>query len=94
MICADKAEAHGVPLPALEAKTDSALREVVPDFGSVGNPSDLTAEVLKTSETFGFCLDAFLNDAGFSALVLPMIFAHAVVERRPRADDRRGRSPL
>jgi acetate---CoA ligase (ADP-forming) len=33
--------------------------------------------VLKTSETFGFCLDAFLNDAGFSALVLPMIFAHA-----------------
>jgi acetyltransferase len=77
VICADKAEAHGVLLPALEAKTDSALREVVPDFGSVGNPSDLTAEVLKTSETFGFCLDAFLNDAGFSALVLPMIFAHA-----------------
>src|SRR5882757_2179160 len=77
VICADKAEAHGVSLPALETKTDRALREVVPDFGSVGNPSDLTAEVLKTSETFGFCLDAFLNDPGFSALVLPMIFAHA-----------------
>ncbi len=77
VICADKAEAHGVLLPAIAPETDSALREVVPDFGSVGNPSDLTAEVLKTSETFGFCLDAFLNDAGFSALVLPMIFAHA-----------------
>ena len=77
VICADKAEAHGVLLPAIAPKTDSALREVVPDFGSVGNPSDLTAEVLKTSETFGFCLDAFLNDPGFSALVLPMIFAHA-----------------
>src|SRR6266700_1542578 len=77
VICADKAEAHGVLLPALEAKTDHALREVVPDFGSVANPSDLTAEVLKTSETFGFCLDAFLNDSGFSALVMPMIFAHA-----------------
>jgi acyl-CoA synthetase (NDP forming) len=77
VICADKAEAHGVPLPALEAETDRALREVVPDFGSVANPSDLTAEVLKTSETFGFCLDAFLNDSGFSALVLPMILAHA-----------------
>ena len=50
---------------------------MVPDFGSVANPSDLTAEVLKTSETFGFCLDAFMNDAGFSALVMPMIFAHA-----------------
>src|SRR5229473_3658742 len=77
VICADKAEAHGVLLPAIAPETDSALREVVPDFGSVGNPSDLTAEVLKTSETFGFCLVAFLNDAGFSALVLPMIFAHA-----------------
>jgi acetyltransferase len=64
-------------LPALEAKTASALYEVVPDFGSVANPSDLTAEVLKTSETFGFCLDAFLNDSSFSALVMPMIFAHA-----------------
>src|SRR5450631_3767955 len=50
VICADKAEAHGVPLPALEAKTATALHEVVPDFGSVANPSDLTAEVLKTSE--------------------------------------------
>src|SRR5664279_1831872 len=77
VICADKAEAHGVPLPALGTTTAKALHEVVPDFGSVANPSDLTAEVLKTSETFGFCLDAFLNDAGFSAVVMPMIFAHA-----------------
>jgi acetyltransferase len=77
VICADKAESHGVPLPALNAKTAEALHTVVPDFGSVANPSDLTAEVLKTSETFGFCLDAFLTDASFSALVMPMIFAHA-----------------
>ena len=77
VICADEAEAHGVPLPPLEARTADALHQVVPDFGSVANPSDLTAEVLKTSETFGFCLDAFLNDSGFSALVMPMIFAHA-----------------
>ena len=95
VICADKAEAHGVALPALEAKTATALHQVVPDFGSVANPSDLTAEVLKTSETFGFCLDAFLNDSRFSALVMPMIFAHAsssgaraptIVEAASRAD--------
>src|ERR1700733_5564997 len=95
VICADKAEAHGVLLPGLEATTASALHEVVPDFGSVANPSDLTAEVLKTSETFGFCLDAFLNDSGFSALVMPMIFAHrsssgarapTIVEAAARAD--------
>ncbi len=95
VICADKAEAHDVPLPALESKTATALHKVVPDFGSVANPSDLTAEVLKTSETFGFCLDAFMNDAGFGALVLPMIFAHAassgaraptIVEAAARSD--------
>src|SRR3954463_15960752 len=95
VICADKAEAYGVGLPAIAPKTDQALREVVPDFGSGGNPSDLTAEVLKTSETFGFCLDAFLTDPGFSALVLPMIFAHAsssgarapaIVEAAARSD--------
>ncbi len=77
VICADKAEAHGVPLPALDTKTAAALHEVVPDFGSVANPSDLTAEVLKTSETFGYCLDAFLADPNFSALAIPMVFAHA-----------------
>lgn len=77
VICADKAEVHGVLLPALETKTAEALHTVVPDFGSVANPSDLTAEVLKTSETFGFCLDAFTTDASFSALIMPMIFAHA-----------------
>ena len=94
VICADKAEAHGVPLPALEAKTASALHEVVPDFGSVANPSDLTAEVLKTSETFGFCLDAFMHDSGFSALVMPMIFAHASSSgaRAPTIVEAAGRS--
>jgi acyl-CoA synthetase (NDP forming) len=94
VICADKAEAHDVPLPALEAKTASALHEVVPDFGSVANPSDLTAEVLKTSETFGFCLDAFMNDSGFSALVMPMIFAHASSSgaRAPTIVEAAGRS--
>ena len=77
VISADKAEAHGVPLPPLAAETAAALHRVVPDFGSVANPSDLTAEVLKTSETFGYCLDAFIADPNFSALVIPMVFAHA-----------------
>ena len=77
VICADKAERNGVPLPPLDDKTADALNKVVPDFGSVANPSDLTAEVLKTSETFGYCLNAFLADPNFSALVMPMVFAHA-----------------
>ena len=77
VICADKSEEYGVPLPPLAPATEAALNTVVPDFGSVANPSDLTAEVLKTAETFGFCLDAFVADPGYSALVIPMVFAHS-----------------
>ncbi|MEA2732392.1 MAG: hypothetical protein QOF70_6867 [Acetobacteraceae bacterium] len=77
VISADKAEEHGVPLPPLAPETAAALDTVVPDFGAVANPSDLTAEVLKTAATFGFCLDAFVADPGYSALVIPMVFAHS-----------------
>jgi acetate---CoA ligase (ADP-forming) len=95
VISADKAERHRVTLPALDSKTADALQKFVPDFGSVANPSDLTAEVLKTSETFGYCLNAFIADPNFSALVIPMVFAHpsssgaraqAVVEAAKRTD--------
>ncbi len=76
VICADKASQKGLPLPDLAPATRTALEAVVPDFGSVANPSDLTAEVLKTSSTFAHCLNAFADDPGFSAVVLPLVFAH------------------
>ena len=77
VINADKAEQKGLPLPDLAATTRAALETVVPDFGSVANPCDLTAEVLKTAATFTHCLEAFANDPGFSAVVVPLVFAHA-----------------
>ncbi len=77
VICADKAEQHGLSLPPLAPRTADILRQVVPDFGSVANPADLTAEALKTAETFGRCLDAFIADPNYSALVIPMVFAHS-----------------
>lgn len=76
VINADKAEQHGLELPELAAATREALASVVPDFGSIANPADLTAEVLKTSSTFAHCLNAFVDDPGFSAVVVPLVFAH------------------
>lgn len=89
VICADKAERHGVALPALQDKTAEKLHTVVPDFGSVANPADLTAEVLKSAETFAYCLDAFLDDPGYSGYVIPMVFAHPAssVARAPMVTD-------
>ncbi len=86
VICADKAEAHGVALPSMAPDTAAKLHTVVPDFGSVANPADLTAEVLKDAATFSFCLDAFLDDPSFGGgIVVPMVFSHATssVARAP-----------
>ncbi len=77
VINADKAEAAGLPLPDLAPSTRRVLETIVPDFGSVANPCDTTAEVLKSSSTFAIGLEAFANDPNFSAVVVPLVFAHA-----------------
>jgi acetate---CoA ligase (ADP-forming) len=76
VINADKAEQKGLELPPLSQATRAALEDVVPDFGAIANPADLTAEVLKTSSTFAHCLNAFASDPAFSAVVVPLVFAH------------------
>lgn len=76
VICADKAEENGLSLPGLADATTSVLEEVLPGFGSMANPADLTAEVLKNVETFKTSLRAFCDDPGFGAVVVPLTFAH------------------
>lgn len=76
VICADKAELNDLTLPELSPATQAALEQVVPDFGSVSNPADLTAEVLKESATFAHCIRSFAADPHFSAVVVPLVFAH------------------
>lgn len=76
VICADKAEQNGLPLPDLAPATRAALEQVVPEFGAVANPADITAEVLKTASSFEHCLRAFADDPGYSAVAVPLVFAH------------------
>ncbi|MCK3769376.1 acetate--CoA ligase family protein [Microbacterium aerolatum] len=76
VICADKAEAVGLPLPALSTATETILMEALPGFGSPANPADLTAEVLKDISTFTTSLRAFCDDPGFGAVVVPLTFVH------------------
>jgi acetate---CoA ligase (ADP-forming) len=72
---ADKADEHGVLLPALSECTSTQLHAIIPGFGSIANPADLTAEVLKTKETFVGCLEAFAQEPSFDALVVPFVLA-------------------
>lgn len=76
VICADKAEEHDLGLPPLAEDTQRVLQDLVPGFGSLANPADLTAEILKNAETFKGSLTAFCDDPSFGAVVIPFTFVH------------------
>ncbi|MBI3373072.1 MAG: acetate--CoA ligase family protein [Betaproteobacteria bacterium] len=77
IMLADKAEAHGIDLPQPAAATVAVLERIIPEFGTVGNPCDVTAQVLSTPEHLYDCFDALLADPNYGALVMPHMFAYA-----------------
>src|SRR5690606_11671185 len=85
IMCADKGEQHGVPLPQPAEVTREILLRHIPDFGSARNPCDVTAQVLNVPESFVACTDALLADPAFGALVYPAVFAYAVANARIEA---------
>ena len=78
VINADKAEEKGLALPEIAPATRKALEQVVPEFGSISNPADITSEALRSIDSFTQCLRAFAADPGFSAVVVPFVYAHPV----------------
>jgi len=80
---ADKATECGLQLPEPSAQTAARMREVIPSYGSSANPSDITAESLRNMEMYGHCIEAFANDPGYGAVVVPMMSAQspATVDR-------------
>ncbi|PRY38673.1 acetate--CoA ligase family protein [Umezawaea tangerina] len=53
-LAADQAEARGMTVDDLTEPVQRRLAEVVPDFGAVTNPVDVTAQMFKANETDGF----------------------------------------
>lgn len=62
VICADAAERLGVVLPDLSDTTVQRLREIMPAFGAIHNPLDLTAGLLSDGALFGKALDVLCAD--------------------------------
>jgi len=83
VMAADKAEETGLPLPPPAPQTSALMARAVPDFGSIANPCDMTAESLKSVEMYGDCIRAFAADPNFAAVVVPMMSAYrpTTVER-------------
>lgn len=71
IMAADKAEAHGLPLPQPSDATRAVLESHIPEFGSPRNPCDVTAQVLANPVSLAACGTALMDDDRVGALILP-----------------------
>jgi acetate---CoA ligase (ADP-forming) len=78
---ADHAAALGAPLPVLAPATRAALAQVLPDFGTVQNPLDITGAAVIDPGLFTRCIEAVSAD--------PSVGVVAVINALPwQADGR------
>jgi acyl-CoA synthetase (NDP forming) len=68
IVFADRAVQAGLSLPKFSGATLAALRKIIPAFGSVDNPADVTAGVFNDMSLFTTTLDIVLADPGIDQL--------------------------
>lgn len=78
-IVADTADTVGLPLPAFAPETNAGLREMLPDFGSVYNPLDVTGAAVRDPSLFERILTLLAHD--------PAIGLTACIYDLPRGPD-------
>ncbi|MFT8246230.1 acetate--CoA ligase family protein [Roseomonas sp. BN140053] len=78
----DFCEDVGLPLPSLPPDTEAALRAVVPDFFTLDNPLDLTAQALVDPDLYRRTLAPLLDSAAFGSVVLAVILTGEETSRR------------
>ncbi|MBI2920801.1 MAG: acetate--CoA ligase family protein [Planctomycetes bacterium] len=64
---ADAADEAGVPVPELRPETQAAVRALVPEFGALTNPDDMTPQC--DPERFPGCVEAIAADPQVGALL-------------------------
>lgn len=69
-IMADACAAEGLTMPEFVPATQDKLRQVVPYFGMVANPVDLTGQVLAEAGLMQLCLQAVLDDPNIDSVVV------------------------
>ena len=72
----DQVAARGLGLPTLSAATQARLRALIPDFGGVGNPVDITAVALRRAGMVSDVLD-IVRSSGEVDLVLLQLSTNA-----------------
>jgi acetate---CoA ligase (ADP-forming) len=64
VVVADKCPEYGLDVVSLTESTQQKLREVVPSFGAVGNPVDLTSQLFVDTGLFQRALRLVMQDPG------------------------------
>lgn len=70
---ADEAESRSVPMPGPSQATRATLSGMVPSYGSLDNPVDVTAGKNSYGRAAD-CIDVLLNDNAYGAAVFPHFF--------------------
>jgi len=61
-IVSDISHQYGLEIPELSETTQQALMPVIPAFGRIGNPLDLTGTAYRNPEMYYKCLEILLNE--------------------------------
>ncbi|MBI2878161.1 MAG: CoA-binding protein, partial [Candidatus Rokubacteria bacterium] len=69
VLMADRAEELGLAVPELADDTRTALRKVIPAFGSIKNPVDITAQFIADPALLQSALGIVLQDPGVDAVI-------------------------
>ncbi|MBI4587685.1 MAG: acetate--CoA ligase family protein [Candidatus Rokubacteria bacterium] len=69
VLMADRAEELGLSVPGLAEDTKAALRKVIPAFGSVKNPVDITAQFIADPALLRTSLEIVLQDPQVDAAI-------------------------
>src|SRR5882757_3925263 len=83
ILAADQCENHGLTLPELAPETQRQLAQLVPDFGALANPVDVTAQLFNREErAFGTVCSIVTADPSVDALLvlLTMVTGEAAAD--------------
>ena len=69
-ILADACAVHGIEVPTLDEATRRALRALVPSYGMIDNPVDLTGQITNDRASFGQVMGAVLDSPAVDIVLL------------------------
>lgn len=70
VLLADRCEERGLHLPELAQTTTPELRQLIPEYGSLANPVDVTAQVSSDPQRMNRVLSVLFGDPGLDQIIL------------------------